>query len=952
MDMTNLSKSPAIQHVRHVDRQWKCWLALRFVFVLVLCGGFLRFAMGVPIKEIRRVLLLYPMGPSSPTISIIDRQIRTLLEQSPYQIEFYTEYMDTNLFPDNASQKEIRQWYLHKYRDRRPDVIVALATAPIQFMADAHAKFFPNTPIVFCCAREGQVDNAKIDSQFTGVWMRFEPDKTVDAALRLLPKTKHVVVVGGAAASDQALKDLVQESLGPYQGRLDFTYLTDLTMPALLERLKRLPEHTIVLYLNIQQDAAGTHFLSATQALPLVTTTANAPVFVMADTLLEQGAVGGYVTSFAAQGKDLSEIVTRLLKGTKPKAIPIVRNASVYIFDWRALRRWGLKERNLPPGAIVLNRQPTVWEAYGRYIIAGSSLCLVEMLFIFALLWQRAKRIQTQSSLVDRLEFERLLSDLSTTFINLPEGQVEQKIEQGLGRIAGLLQMDRITIFEFAQDGRDLMVNSAWPKAGLSHLPPKINAGRWPWWTSNALRGVAMLCSDPKLLPDEASSERSYLLQKGVQSIASVPLQIGGGTIGCMSFVSKNRDVAWTEDLARQLKVFAEIFSNALKRKWATQALVATIAEVKKAEAGLRESEERFRLVANTAPVLIWMSDPDKRCSYVNKSWVDFTGRALESEVGSGWAQGVFLEDFQKCIDTYEHAFDRRQRFQMEYRLRRYDGKYRWMVDTGVPRFNADGSFAGYIGSAIDVTDRKLAEEALSGFGRKLIDAQEKERTRIARELHDDINQRLALLAVDLEQLAQNTSMDAFEISTHVRDLSRHVAEIGTAVQTISHRLHSSKLEYLGIVGAAKSFCNEFSEQQRVKIDFRHKNVPATVPREASLCLFRILQEALHNAVKHSGVRHFYVNLTGVANVVELTVQDPGVGFDTQTALNNPGLGLVSMRERASLVGGQISIASKPTYGTLVNVRVPVAESASTGSSLPSEVMVRGPYGMSADLAS
>jgi signal transduction histidine kinase len=288
----------------------------------------------------------------------------------------------------------------------------------------------------------------------------------------------------------------------------------------------------------------------------------------------------------------------------------------------------------------------------------------------------------------------------------------------------------------------------------------------------------------------------------------------------------------------------------------------------------------------------------------------------------------------------------------MEYRLRRHDGKYRWMVDIGVPRFNADGSFAGYIGSAIDVTERKFAEEALAGFGRKLIDAQEKERTRIARELHDDINQRLALLAVELEQLAQNTSTGVVEFSAQVRDLSKHVADIGTGIQTISHRLHSSKLEYLGIVGAAKSFCNEFSEQQRVKIDFRHQNVPSTVPRDASLCLFRILQEALQNGVKHSGVRHFCVKLLGMANVVELTVQDSGVGFSPQMALNNPGLGLVSMRERASLVGGVLSIASTPNNGTLVNVRVPIAEPASANPNMPSEVIVGTAYGMSSDLAS
>lgn len=898
------------------------------------------------------MLLLYSMGPSSPTISLIDRQIRALLEESPYQIEFYTEYMDTNLFPDKTSQREIRKWYIHKYRDRRPDVIVALATAPIQFMVDAHAKFFPKTPIVFCCASEDQVDTTKLDSLFTGVWMRLEPGKTVEAALQLQPDTQHVVVVGGAAASDHDLENLVRQSLSSYEGKFDVTYLTDLAMPDLLERLKRLPEKTIVLYVNIQQDAAGTHFLSATQALPMVTSAASAPVFVMADTLIDQGAAGGYVTSFAAQGKVLSDMVTRLLKGAKPETIPIVKSASLYIFDWRALRRWGLQERDLPPGAIVLNRQPTVWESHKRYIVTGVSLCLVETLFIIALLWQRAKKRRVQRSLVERLAFESLLSDLSTTFINLPEGEVDQKIEHGLGRIAKLLKMDRITLFEFSQDGKDLIVHSAWAKDGVPHLPPKVSSDRFPWWAGKALRGAAVLCSDPSLLPDEASCERSYLLQQGIRSIASVPLHIGGGIIGCVSFVSKNRSVAWTEDLVRQLTVFAEIFSNALKRKWATQALVSTINEVNRAQAGLLESEERFRLVANTAPVLIWMSGSDKSFSYFNKSWLDFTGRAFDSEVGNGWAEGIYVEDLQKCMQTYEQAFDRRQRFQMEYRLRRYDGEYRWIVCIGVPRVNADGSFAGYIGSAIDVTERKLAEEALSGISRKLIDAQEKERTRIARDLHDDINQRLALLASYLEQLAQNPSEPTSELSAHIRELIKYVSEIGNDIQAISHRLHSSKLEYLGLVAAANSFCKEFSEQQRVKVDFSHKDIPRSVPSDASLCLFRVLQEALHNAVKHSGVRHFEVKLMGSPVEIALTVQDSGIGLDTEAALTNPGLGLVSMRERVNLVGGEISIASKPACGTLVSVRVPIHRVTSTDVVVPSEAFARGSYGKSANLAS
>jgi PAS domain S-box-containing protein len=137
------------------------------------------------------------------------------------------------------------------------------------------------------------------------------------------------------------------------------------------------------------------------------------------------------------------------------------------------------------------------------------------------------------------------------------------------------------------------------------------------------------------------------------------------------------------------------------------------VEEFKQSEAVLRESEERFRLVADTAPMLIWMSGTGKLRTYFNKRWLDFTGRSLDQERGNGWAEGVHPEDLQMCLDTYTQAFDRREEFGMEYRLRRHDGEYRWIFDIGVPRFNADYSFAGYTGSCVDETERKLAAKTL-----------------------------------------------------------------------------------------------------------------------------------------------------------------------------------------------------------------------------------------------
>lgn len=228
-----------------------------------------------------------------------------------------------------------------------------------------------------------------------------------------------------------------------------------------------------------------------------------------------------------------------------------------------------------------------------------------------------------------------------------------------------------------------------------------------------------------------------------------------------------------------------------------------------------------------------------------------------------------------------------------------------------------------------------VAEEALAGVGRRLIEAHEEERTWIARELHDGISQRVALLAIQLERYAQDSPNSGVEID-HLRHVREQLSDVGTDIQALSHRLHSSKLEYLGIVAAAKGFCRELSEQQKVEIEFSHAEIPGNLPKEVSLCLFRVLQEALQNAVKHSGTRHFGVGLHGTSGEIELTVNDLGVGFDQQDAMNRRGLGLISMRERLQLVGGEFSIQSEPGHGSTICARVPLRpDEIGDGASLP-----------------
>ena len=219
---------------------------------------------------------------------------------------------------------------------------------------------------------------------------------------------------------------------------------------------------------------------------------------------------------------------------------------------------------------------------------------------------------------------------------------------------------------------------------------------------------------------------------------------------------------------------------------------------------------------------------------------------------------------------------------------------------------------------------RRMTEDALSNVDRRLVDAEERERAWIARELHDDINQRIAFVAINLDLLQRELySLDA-GARQRLQELQELISNLASDVQGLSHHLHSSKLEILGIVAAAKTFCEELSDKHALEIDVHSEDVPKSLPQEVSFTLFRVLQEALHNAVKHSGSAHFQVGLKGIPHGIELSVHDTGTGFDPETAMKGRGLGLISMHERVKLLKGEFSIASEVNRGTTIHARVPL----------------------------
>ena len=265
--------------------------------------------------------------------------------------------------------------------------------------------------------------------------------------------------------------------------------------------------------------------------------------------------------------------------------------------------------------------------------------------------------------------------------------------------------------------------------------------------------------------------------------------------------------------------------------------------------------------------------------------------------------------------------------YELDVQMFSTDGR-RWVTARGEAIRGADGRITGLRGTVQDITERKRAEEMLVNQRGRLVEAQEAERARIGRELHDDVVQRLALLSIALDPL-QRSAESASELRRALAELARQTGGIATDVQSLSHELHSSQLQLFGLVPAIKHLCSEVSGRQNVDVEFTHQDVPGTVGPDVALCLFRVVQEALQNAVRHSAAARFAVTLQGTPNALSLTVRDGGRGFNPETVPPDGGLGLTSMRERLKLVAGEFVIDSKPASGTTIVARVPLRERSS-----------------------
>ena len=356
----------------------------------------------------KKVLFLYADKSNGVMMAYRESLQSAMKAESPDRITFYEEYVDLSQYPGEDYVSLVRGFYRKKYQGQKFDLIFAQAPSVLNFLSKYGEEIFPGTPTVFGTLDQSRLAEIKLGPNITGVTTDIEPGKTLEAALRMQPDVQNVIVVSGTSPIDAKYLAQAQSQFRSFEGRVQFTYLSDLPIEALEKRLSELPENTITFYVTLFRDGAGQSF-SLMDSVARVARASSVPTYSFVGHFLEVGSVGGFVFDNERDAKEVAKVALRLLAGEKPADIPVhLGDSNHYMFNWRELRRWRIDERRLPTGSVVLYRVPTFWEIYKWRVVTLTVFLLLLVLLILWLLITR-KRIQRGRQAVQHLSARLLM---------------------------------------------------------------------------------------------------------------------------------------------------------------------------------------------------------------------------------------------------------------------------------------------------------------------------------------------------------------------------------------------------------------------------------------------------------------------------------------------------------------------------------------------------------------
>ena len=879
------------------------------------------FSFVVPLNEGQqtgsptRVLFLFYGERDEPTFDLVSDAFRAALEREQKSaVYIYEETFgggspsaDRNHAVDSAMERLLRA----KYAKLPPQIVVAIGSHPVEFVLARKQQLFPEARMLYFLF--GQ-EAGKSIFDATGVILDLNLVPTLELAVAQNPGTKRILLITGTSAADKVgVPELIAKAGEAFQHQhlsIDVTRLPPMSFYDARHYVAHLAQDTIPVMVWYYADSKGERFVPA-GVVQDFSRASSRPMYAGWEYAAGRGIVGGSAINLDQIGNQLASLAGRTLRGEAPGQIPPVRGEfQHYVFDYQQLKRWGIQTNQLPAGSIVQNREYSAWALYKWRIVGGITLIFVETCLVTYLLKLIASRRRAEQRLENRSEFEALTAQLSAAFINLPAELVDVEIEHGFQHLLDFFHIDRISLFEVT-DITLLRLQHLCSSPGMASPPPKLDLTQMPEVLSLLTEGKPIVVSSTQELPDHESTLKEFVQRMGVASIATFPLRADGRLFGTMTFSSYYRRVAWTPEFIGSLRTIADIFGSAVLRKRAEESLSAS------------EDFKTSILSSLSSPVAVL--DPAGNIAAVNERWMEFarTGSGPERlAVGRNYLDAIreLVPKSNDILQEIESVCSGTREF--------FDTEYDIPVGAETLCFAMSVSpFKGSTGGAVvihrDITERRRTEESIREFTGRLIHAQEDERSRIARELHDDINQQLALLGIEIQRVEEDLPETAAPLRSRLEEIWKKTHEASQDVQRISHQLHSSKLEHLGLAAALKGLLQEFTRQYQIKGETQFRDIPTPLDSEVSLTLFRVAQEAVRNAGKHGKAKNIRIELIGETLGLLLLISDDGVGFDP-SAKPNYGLGMISMEERLRLVNGKLSIWSRVGLGTQVEARVPL----------------------------
>ncbi len=655
---------------------------------------------GAELKEEKRVLILFDGQSDLPAYPLAEKGIKSSLKAgTDFHMEYFIEYLDLYRNPDQTYYQFLLDIYHHKFSRQKIDLIIAYGTQSLSLVVAHGNDLFPQTPVVFSAIPREKLKELNLSPMVTGVLADIDYAGLLETALKIHPQTRHVAIVNGASQTDLLLEKEFREALRPYTRRLDFIYLTRLPLGKILEKVRDLPENTVILFYLLTRDGDGKGF-PPWQAVSIVAEAANAPVYGCLETYLGHGIVGGRLSSFEMLGFKAGEMGLRILRGEKPSDIPMSGQGTIInLYDWRQLKRWGIPEDRLPPDSIVRFKTPSSWELYRWYIVAAILIILVEFGLISFLVKQRAQRRRAQAELAERLGFEEMLSALSARFVNLPPERVDPEIRRVLESIGKVFDLDRVSIFEVSENDQKLHLVHSYKDADIKVPLSEIPFEQLPWARQKLFNGETLIFSDSEDLPAEAGAEKNFLRAQGIISVAAIPLSTGKKMLGLMSLTMLRHRQKWPNELIRQCRLVAEVFANALVRK--------------QHEESLMQAEAKYRTVADFTYDWEYWANFDDTLEYVSPACERISGYTTRDFVDnpSLFREIIAPEDRDIWDKHYRDSRQEPKAHEIQFRIQRRDGQIRWIEHSCQPVTDDQGGLRGFRASNRDVTSRKLGRD-------------------------------------------------------------------------------------------------------------------------------------------------------------------------------------------------------------------------------------------------